>query len=44
MHQERHGKSLQFHFTVRTNKSEYRRLMLDRHTLSWRLVEIVIKT
>src|SRR6056297_1522635 len=41
MHQERHGKSLQFHYTVRTKKSEYCRLMLDRHTLSWRLVEIM---
>jgi len=41
MHQERHGKSLQFHYTVRTGKREYCRLMLDRHTLSWRLVEIL---
>jgi hypothetical protein len=41
MHQERHGKSLQYHYTVKTNKSEYCRLMLDRQTLSWRLVEIL---
>ncbi|MCC5942988.1 MAG: hypothetical protein JJU37_15765 [Balneolaceae bacterium] len=40
VHQERKGGRRQFHYHVLTRDGLFCRLLLDMHTLTWRLVEV----